>query len=428
MLLRRLLAPCLSAALMAQAPAQIEGPGEAKRQHQALVAAGYNLTYGLHVGKESLQLDLLVLASEEEHQLSLWVAAPEGDASARLLDRDGKPVFAWSGSRGELKLSRRLAPGRYRLELEAAVQAAAEFGVKGPLLASCALDAARTQERAAQPAQGFRWPYLLYTPSRLKRPCLLVAPLNTGFATEDPELLRAAGACDVARQTELAEALGCRLLVPLFPRPGDGESNLYLHALTRAALQAMKPEWARVDLQLLRMIEDVQARLGLGRDKVLITGFSASGSFADRFALLHPERVLAAACGSPGGWPTAPRAEVDGETLNYPLGLADAAQLAGQAPDPKAQRAVAFFVYMGDQDTNDAAPYRDSFSEADQALLFRRFGTTPLARWKASEALYKAAGLKARFVLYPGAAHSVTEAMAADVQAFFEAELEKAYR
>ena len=106
---------------------------------------------------------------------------------------------------------------------------------------------------------------------------------------------------------------------------------------------------------------------------------------------------------------------------------ADAKALTGRAADIPALKAVRFFFYMGDQDANDAVPYRDSFSEADQALIFRRFGTTPAARWKAAEQLYAAQGLDARFKLYPGTAHSVTGAMAADVEAFFRSALEAAF-
>lgn len=43
-----------------------------------------------------------------------------------------------------------------------------------------------------------------------------------------------------------------------------------------------------------------------------------------------------------------------------------------------------------------------------------------MARWKWAERLYAERGLKARFALYPGAAHAVTAGMRADVERFFE--------
>ena len=150
-------------------------------------------------------------------------------------------------------------------------------------------------------------------------------------------MIRAASSCEVRRQAALAERLGTPLLVPLFPRPkaaGEGD-NLYLHALTRAALTAEAPALKRVDLQLLAMADDARKLLaakGVPVDaKLLLRGFSASGSFVNRFAVLHPERVLAVACGSPGGWPLAPAAKAGGETLPYPVGIADVRGADGKA-------------------------------------------------------------------------------------------------
>jgi dienelactone hydrolase len=180
------------------------------------------------------------------------------------------------------------------------------------------------------------------------------------------------------------------------------------------------------------MIDDVRQRLAqqgqVVAPRVLMSGFSASGSFVNRFAFLHPDRVLALASGSPGGWPLAPVAQVDGVSLNYPVGVADLERLSGERPQPKALKALAAFIYMGDQDENDAVVHRDSFSSEDERLIFAKFGATPMARWQRSQQLYASQGLDARFVLYPGAAHSVTPQMQADIAAFFEQRLAAAGR
>lgn len=88
--------------------------------------------------------------------------------------------------------------------------------------------------------------------------------------------------------------------------------------------------------------------------------------------------------------------------------------------DPTALRQVRWFFFLGAEDSNDAVPFRDSFSKADEDLVFRRFGKTPVSRWKRAEQLYLRAGLDARFVLYPGTGHQVTEAMSRDIALFFE--------
>ena len=84
---------------------------------------------------------------------------------------------------------------------------------------------------------------------------------------------------------------------------------------------------ARLDLQLLAMVDDARASLGAEDvqtdERFLLQGYSASGMFANRFTALHPDRVMAVASGSPGGWPIAPAAEHQGERLPYPAGVAD---------------------------------------------------------------------------------------------------------
>lgn len=75
---------------------------------------------------------------------------------------------------------------------------------------------------------------------------------------------------------------------------------------------------------------------------------------------------------------------------------------------------------MGAEDRNDAVLFRDSFSKEQEAIIFHDFGKTPAARWAAAEGLYRKHGFNARFVLYPGAAHSVTPEMERDTAEFFE--------
>jgi hypothetical protein len=70
-------------------------------------------------------------------------------------------------------------------------------------------------------------------------------------------------------------------------------------------------------------------------------------------------------------------------------------------------------------------PYRDSFTAADEAVIVKRFGKTPVARWEAAKRLYADAKLRATFMLYPGAAHEVTPAMSKDIEAVFAAALAK---
>lgn len=406
--------------------------GEAERRTDALVRDGFNLTQGWSLGpateRPTYRLELFVPGPGEDHTFTFWAETAEGGVAFRLLGPAGTAVASWSGRKGEVTLSLEAPVGKYVVEIDRTGEGRgrAILGVRGAVVRKCEPPAGAFEERPAAPERGFRWPYLLFVPKEVRARRLLVVPNNTGFSAEDPELLRMSGSCEVRRQVALAERLGTPLLVPLFPRPAvaGAEENLYLHALTRASLLTPTEAVRRVDLQLLAMIDDARAALRGRRIEmdpaVLLWGFSASGSFVNRFAILHPERVTAVACGSPGGWPIAPVRGVEGEELPYPVGVADLQTVVGRPLDAASLKQVAWFFFLGDQDENDAVPYRDSFSKADEDLIFRLFGTKPALRWKSAERLYAKAGLKARFELYRGAAHSVTPEMAKDVAGFFE--------
>ncbi len=71
---------------------------------------------------------------------------------------------------------------------------------------------------------------------------------------------------------------------------------MYTHSLDSDTLKNEEGKLVRIDLQLINMIEDAKSRL-LERnieleDKVFLTGFSASGSFTNRFTVLHPQIKL----------------------------------------------------------------------------------------------------------------------------------------
>lgn len=404
---------------------------EAARQHQALIRDHFNITSGIPLpsGGKPFHIDL-VFPEDGERTIHFWMDAGQGTATFRLTGPNHQTVAELGPSRtGELAFTRELPHGPYAVEVERAHAGGGEavFGMKGSGLMACALDPARLTEVPASPSQGFHWPYLLFVPEKPASPHLLVLPNNTGFETVDVALLRASASCDLAQHLPLAVRLGTPVVVPLFPRPPastSGGENLYLHALTRDALTANRPEWKRVDLQLEAMVHDARARLaarGIRADgPLLLEGFSASGSFVNRFAVLHPDDVLAVASGSPGGWPIAPVAELKREALPYPVGLAGLDQLTGHRPDTAALRKVRWFFFLGDHDDNDAVPFRDSFSKQHEELIFRLFGKTPVSRWHEAQRLYVSQGLAARFQLYEGAAHEVTPRMREDIARFFE--------
>jgi pimeloyl-ACP methyl ester carboxylesterase len=197
-----------------------------------------------------------------------------------------------------------------------------------------------------------------------------------------------------------------------------------VHALDRDTLKTDLADLQRVDLQLIAMIDDARNRLAnLGivvDEKVLMNGFSASGSFVHRFTLLHPDRVKAMAAGS-GGCPMVPVPEWNGQTLRYPVGIFDLGTLAGQPFDLGAYRKVPKYIYVGDKDDNDSVDYPDGFDEKDRELIYQIFGD-PIyiyERWLIAEQIFNSANVPGQFVVYPNVGHTITNSMWEDIRHFF---------
>jgi hypothetical protein len=289
------------------------------------------------------------------------------------------------------------------------------------------------QRIEADPARGFSWPYFLFVPPMVSAPAtLLVEPNNTGTWGDNPALHEEAADTLARRQSGFATRLGCPLLVPAFPRPQNPQApepgGIYTHALDRFCLQMTGCPITRLDLQLLAMVDDARTRLaarGINCDaRFFMTGFSASGAFTSRFAMLHPDRLKAAACGSPGGWPIAPVASWNGTTLRYPCGIADAATLTGSTPSVAAFADLPQFIYVGSVDTNDAFDVRGM--TANEQAAIRTLLNSPqdpyiANRWPLAEAIYESVGAIAIFRVYDGIGHGYSTEMLNDLQAFFAA-------
>jgi hypothetical protein len=92
-----------------------------------------------------------------------------------------------------------------------------------------------------------------------------------------------------------------------------------------------------------------QARFDV-QPEVFVFGFSIGGHFANRYALLHPERVKAFAAGGLSGEITLPIPSHGGYPLDWYLGIHGLAALTGEAFKENAYRQVPQFYFWGDED------------------------------------------------------------------------------
>jgi pimeloyl-ACP methyl ester carboxylesterase len=289
----------------------------------------------------------------------------------------------------------------------AAVSIAGGFYFGGYLL--------KVQRVPADPNMGFHAPYYLYVSpgardmaAEDKVVTLLVQPNNSGTNSDDPEVHDSDAKWTGFERHKIADELNVVLLVPAFIRPAK-DWHIYTHALDRDVLTTTRKDLARLDLQLIAMIDHARRQLeteGIKtNEKFLLQGFSASGMFANRFTVLHPDRVMAVASGSPGGWAIAPLAAFNGKLLPYPAGTADVEALTDMKFDSAAYASVPQLIVMGADDNNDSLDKTDGWEEETSKLINYLFGKTPLARWESSKRLYGQAGANAQFVLVPGVGH-----------------------
>ena len=277
---------------------------------------------------------------------------------------------------------------------------------------------------------GFAFPYYLFIPQGIdsNKPIhLLVEPCNTGSGDTFKRLDRKVKAfTEASHATVIARKLKIPLLVPVFPRPGGDQWRLYTHALDRDTLLLTEGGLRRIDLQLIKMIDHAHRLLRHNNmkvnEKVFMNGFSASGTFTNRFAILHPTIVRAVATGGVNSIPTFPTERWGDVTLRYPVGIADVKEIADIAFDEKAYKRVSQYIYMGALDANDTVPYRDAYDAVDAELVKSLIGAEMMPdRWDISQSIYRALEIPVQFVTYKNTGHEIKDEMIDDIVAFFEA-------
>ena len=282
---------------------------------------------------------------------------------------------------------------------------------------------------------GFNFPYYLFIPDFVpaEEPVhLLVETNNTGTPRDDFQihLLAAKTLASRSYLNSLARRLGTPLLVPVFPRPGSLSAlqEIDPQSLERDVMLVKDGELARIDLQLIAMIEHARKKLRQGgvitHDTILMNGFSASGVFANRFAALHPAKVRAVAAGGVCGLPILPVAVWNGYDLPYPIGISDIGEITGVPFAVDTYRRVRQYIYMGSQDRTDAILFPDAWTQSEAQLIRDAIGERMLPdRWETSQSIYRTVEVPATFATYSGVGHSITNSILDDIVEFLRAQV-----
>lgn len=179
-------------------------------------------------------------------------------------------------------------------------------------------------------------------------------------------------------------------------------------------------------------------------DKVIMTGYSEGSKGTSHFALLHPEVIKAIVVGGTAGLMSVPLRELEGYTLNYPIGINDIPNF-----NYDSYKEIKFFYFMGDNDLSDPGipnfetyhyidengedcilkdecgnftPHLDEngnanfildnngnytskfglFNDEEVNILNKLYGTKCIERFKKQERIFNELGLDAECHLYPG--------------------------
>lgn len=201
------------------------------------------------------------------------------------------------------------------------------------------------------------------------------------------------------------------IIMPCFTRPTHGESNIYTHMLTSQAIKTSKKDIKRVDKQYANMVlnaKKVLTNLGYSvSDKSIMTSFSASSKFAQRFALLYPEMVSCVIAAGMSAVPCLPVKELNGHKLNYPLGVNDYEKIMGKPFNANAYKKIKQYLFMGDLDENDPVKYDDCFTSTERQIIYDVLDENIQKRWVKMVEVIKTLKLKnTHTYLIKGVAHS----------------------
>lgn len=283
----------------------------------------------------------------------------------------------------------------------------------------------------AKPSKGFNYDYYIFIPANIKKKkahYLLVEPNNTGYSTNSMEEHDKAAKILASGEhfsigNFVSKKIGTPLLVPIFPRPKE-KPLTYTHALDRDAMGIKNVKYQRLDLQLKEMIKDAKNVLNKNNfkthEKIFMNGFSASGSFVNRFAFLHPEIIKALATGGLNGILMLPQKQLAGEKLIYPLGIYDIKIPLGKEFDYKAYKDISQFIYMGKKDTNDAVKFDDAYGDEEREIIHKALSKNMLPdRWEICQTIYKLHKLNVEFRTYEHIGHGTPGSVLWEIVEFF---------
>ena len=249
--------------------------------------------------------------------------------------------------------------------------------------------------------------------------CFLAVETNN-LETFDSKTLLQNGLMTARNLSNCLKNFNVPILVPILPSVSSKKP--YYQQLSRECFDLSKDNpYYRLDLQVVNIVQEAKqhlsSRVNLD-DKIFLNGYSASGVFAERFALLHPEMIEMACIGGASGSIPVPT-----DQLEYPLGIKDYALITGKEFDMESYTQIKLRYYVGEledkrktseryDEEGKAAPMHDMsyFDRSVPPLVGSRqralFGKNLLERSQRQMELLQDMGLDATQEIIVGRSHN----------------------
>ena len=262
-------------------------------------------------------------------------------------------------------------------------------------------------------------PYILVLPKNMKENCILAVESNN-LETENSDDLLNNGLLTAHKLVQQLKDNDNPVLIPIVPSVKNGIP--YYQQLSKECFSIPSAHpFYRIDLQVLNIINEVKQNLSDKinlRDKIFLNGYSSSGVFAQRFALLHPEIVDTLCVGGASGSIPVPILE-----LGYPLGIADYYEITEKQFDLEVYSQIKFRYYIGQfedkRKTSERYDESGNFAPMHDMSYFDRsvptpighkqramFGTNLLERSNKQITLMKEMGMDIEQQIFEGRTHN----------------------
>lgn len=135
--------------------------------------------------------------------------------------------------------------------------------------------------------------------------------------------------------------------------------------------------------------------------------------------MLHPESLQLVVAGGLNGILMLPVNKISGESLDYPLGINDFKNITGADFNKAKWASLPQFLFMGENDTNDAVKYDDAYSDSERQTIYSTIGKNMQPeRWVKCQEIYKENSANVVFNTYANIGHGTNLKIHNDILSF----------